>query len=59
MMEEVLGDQVQKLILAHMSRTNNDPRAVTLQMKLFLKRMGLTTPFVIAEQDEPMDTVVV
>lgn len=57
MMEDLLCEDVQHVIIAHMSQTNNDPRLVTLQMKRTLRRLGLKTPFGIAQQDTPYQTI--
>lgn len=58
MLPEILHDDISHLVIAHMSRTNNDPRLVSFQTKRILRRMGLSDlSFSIAEQDIPLDTV--
>ena len=53
---EILSERTQHLVLGHMSRTNNDPRLLTLQVKQVLRRLGLEKlPFTIASQDEPLE----
>ena len=60
MLPTILHDGVRHLVLAHMSRTNNDPRLLTMQVRQCLKRLGLERiPFTIAAQDEPLATVMV
>jgi len=54
----ILHDDLSHLVLGHMSETNNDPRLLTLQIRRILKRVGLPDlPFVIAPQNEPLDTL--
>lgn len=58
MLPEIMHEGVSKLVIAHMSRTNNDPRLVSFQTRRVLKRMGLDkVPFEIAQQDTPMETL--
>ncbi len=58
MLPEILDDRVEHMVIGHISRTNNDPRLLTLQLKRTLKRLGLEKiPFHIAVQDEPTETI--
>ncbi len=60
MLPEILHDDVTHMVIGHMSRTNNDPRALTLQIKRALRRLGLSKiPFTLAEQDDPTETFLV
>lgn len=54
---EILHEDMNHLVIAHMSSTNNDPRLVAFQTRRILRRMGLASlPFTIAKQDEPMES---
>ena len=60
MLPDILHDDVRHMVIGHMSRTNNDPRVLTLQIKRALRRLGLSKiPFTLAEQDEPTETYIV
>jgi len=60
MLPEFAHDGLRHLVLAHMSRTNNDPRLLTLHIKRALRRLGLEKlTFSIADQDRPMETLIV
>jgi len=60
MLPEILSERTRHLVLGHMSRTNNDPRLVTMQLKQVLRSLGLEQlPFTIASQDEPMEPLTV
>lgn len=60
MLPEILHDDVRHMVIGHMSKTNNDPRALTLQIKRALRRLGLSKiPFTLAEQDDPTETFLV
>ena len=58
MLPDIMHENVGHMVIAHLSRTNNDPRLVSLQVKRTLRQLGLPhIPFTIAEQDSPLDTI--
>lgn len=57
---DVLHDDVQHVVFAHMSQENNHPAKVKALMKQTLRRLGLNKiPYQIAPQDDPLETLIV
>lgn len=60
LLPDILHDDIQKLVFAHLSDTNNDRRLLTLQIKRTLRRIGLEKlSFELADQDQPLETFAV
>ena len=58
--DQFLGDQTQKMVLAHISENNNHPGLLKMQTKKRLNALGLgNLSFFLAEQHQPADTFVV
>lgn len=59
MLPDILHDNLQHLVLAHLSDTNNNQKMLHMQLKRQLKRQGMPDlPFTIAQQHEPLKPMI-